>query len=345
MLAPIAERIEKVIIPMKLITRITLIASCLLIVIYSCSTDSKTAVAETTTNDTIFTPPDTNLIPHDEFGDMVRYGRDLIVNTAHYIGPEGTKGKYLGNKMNCTNCHMDAGTRPYGLNYFSTHARYPQYRARENDILTLEQRINNCVERPHNGKALPLDSKEIRAMATYMRWVGQNVPVGRRVKGDDGVELKYPERAADPEKGKLVYEQHCMVCHGNDGQGQMDPFNKTYVYPPLWGMDSYEAGSSMHRVLKMARFVKANMPNLKSSWQKPFLTDIEAIDVAAFVNDDRIHKRPVKQGKEGYPNIKNKPLDYDHGPYADPFTEEQHKFGPYQSIIDYHKQHGLPVFF
>ena len=75
--------------------------------------------------------PDTSKIPDDEFGDLVRYGRDLILNTAYYLGPEGTKGRFLGNKMNCTNCHLDGGTRPYGINFLSTHGRYPQYRARE----------------------------------------------------------------------------------------------------------------------------------------------------------------------------------------------------------------------
>src|SRR5580692_3669734 len=60
----------------------------------------------------LFVPPDTSTIPHDQFGEMVRYGRELIVNTAHYIGPNGTVGHYLGNKMNCSSCHVDAGTRP-----------------------------------------------------------------------------------------------------------------------------------------------------------------------------------------------------------------------------------------
>jgi thiosulfate dehydrogenase len=49
---------------------------------------------------------DTSQIPHDQFGDAVRYGRELMLNTAYYIGPEGTNGRYLGNKMNCTNCHQ-----------------------------------------------------------------------------------------------------------------------------------------------------------------------------------------------------------------------------------------------
>jgi thiosulfate dehydrogenase len=293
----------------------------------------------------LFTPPDTSTIPHDEFGDMVRYGRELLLNTAYYIGPNGTKGKYLGNKMNCSNCHLKAGTVPYGLNFFSTHARYPQYRGRENKVMTLPERVNNCVERPHNGIPMPLDSKEMVAIVSYMRWLSANVAIGEHVPGDGAAELQYPARAADPKKGAEIYTKHCASCHGANGEGQFNGDSSTYIYPPLWGNFAFECGSSMHRVLKMARFVKANMPHLKASWDKPFLTDVEAIDVSAFVVDDRIHPRPKKEKAESYPNIRNKPIDYDMGPYADPFTEDEHKFGPYQPIINYHKAHNLPVVF
>src|SRR5580692_7399097 len=83
---------------------------------------------------------DTALIPNDQFGAAVRYGRELMLNTAYYIGPNGVNGKYTGNKMNCTNCHQDAGTKLYSFNLLFSHANYPQYRAREGKVLTLAER-------------------------------------------------------------------------------------------------------------------------------------------------------------------------------------------------------------
>lgn len=318
--------------------------------VYACNSSQSQAVntnLNTADSLSLFTPPDTSTIPHDQFGDMVRYGRELVVNTAKYLGPDGTVGHYLGNKMNCTNCHLDAGTRPYAFNFFSTHARYPQFRGRENQILTIPERINNCIERPHNGIPMPLDSKEIVAISSYIKWIGSNVPVGKEVKGYEAMELVYPNRAADPQRGALIFAEHCSSCHGNDGQGQWNADSSTYTYPPLWGPTAYQKGSSPHRVLKDARFVKANMPDKKAFWYKPFLTDEQAIDVSAFINDDRIHPRPEKRNKTvvDYPNIKVKPIDYGTGPYLDTFSELQHKFGPYQPIIDYHKAHNLPVIF
>ncbi len=296
----------------------------------------------------VYAVPDTNKIPHDPYGDMVRYGRDLVFNTAKYIGPDGSVGKYLGNKMNCSNCHLDGGTRPYGLNYFTTHARYPQYRGREDRILSLGERINKCIERPHNGTPMPLDAKEIIAIECYISWVGTNTVVGQHINGDESLEINYPDRPADITRGAEVYSQHCQSCHGVNGEGQWTPDGSTYLYPPLWGLKSYQKGSSPHRIIKAARFIKANMPDKIAHWTKPTLTDDQCVDVAGFINDDRIHPRPEKKDSKAnpdYPNIKFKAIDYGIGPFVDTFSEMQHKFGPYKPIIEYHKAHHLPILF
>ena len=315
--------------------------------IMACNSNVTTKDSNTSATDTaVFTAPDTSTIPNDQFGAMVRYGRELILHTAHYIGPDGTVGKYLGNKMNCTNCHLDAGTRPFGFNFFSSYARYPQYRGRENQVLTMEERVNNCIERPHSGIPLPLDSKEMVAMVCYIRWVGTNVPTGHRVKGDETLEIEeYPDRAADPVKGAVIFAANCASCHGKNGEGIWLPDSSTYQYPPLWGPHSYQVGSSPYRVVKLARFIKGNMPDKKATWRKPFLSDIDALDVAAFVNDDSIHTRPLKKNKAipDYPEIKAKAIDYGIGPFIDSFSEQQHKYGPYKPIIAYRKAHNLPV--
>ncbi len=331
---------------LKTMVLISVIALTAIVACNNNAPDVKNKPAETA-DTSVFVAPDTSKIPHDQFGEMVRYGRDLIVNTSHYIGPNGTVGKYLGNKMNCTNCHMDAGTRPFGFNFFSTHARYPQYRGRENQVLNLGERINNCVERPHNGIPLPLDSKEVVAMECYIKWLATNVPTGQHVKGDESMELEYPDRPADIKNGEKIFAAECVVCHGANGEGKFNVDSSTYLYPPLWGPLSYQNGSSPSRVLKLARFIKANMPDKKATWRKPYLTDEQAIDVAAFINDGRIHSRPQKKNKEipDYADIKMKAIDYEKGPYIDTFSEMQHKFGPYKPIIEYRKAHNLPIIF
>jgi thiosulfate dehydrogenase len=289
----------------------------------------------------VYHAPDTADIPNDEFGDQVRYGRELIVNTAYYIGPEGKAGKYLGNKMNCTNCHLDAGTRPYGLNYLSTHGRYPQYRTRENRILSLAERVNNCVERSHNGKVMPLDSKEMNAIVCYIKWLGAGVPVGQHVEGDRGLAIRFPDYQLDVRHGGKVYANECLRCHGGNGEGKMRPDNVTYEYPPLWGKAAYQPGSGMFRIIKAAQFIKANMPHDQATWKKPKLSDRDAFDVAAYINSqNRI--RPLKRG-EDYPNVAAKPIDYPFGPYDDGFSEQQHKYGPFQPIINYRKKKGMYV--
>ena len=288
------------------------------------------------------TIPDTLLIPKDKFGEEVRYGRQLLVNTAYYIGPDGVAGHYLRNKMNCTNCHQDAGTKPYSFNLLASHDNYPQYRAREGKILTLAERVNNCIMHPHNGRPLPLDSREMVAILSYLKWINGFVPKGSNFEGKQNLTVGLPAAAASPGRGEKIFIENCASCHGNDGGGQLNAEKTSYVYPPLWGMQAYQPGSSMHRIIKMARWLKGNMPYNKATVGKPFLTDEQALDVAAFINNDVIHRRPQPKSFE-YPEAMLKPIDYDRGPFSDSFSVEQHKYGPFQPIIQYRKAKGMPV--
>ncbi|MEP6712436.1 MAG: c-type cytochrome [Ferruginibacter sp.] len=176
---------------------------------------------------------DTSKIPRDPFGEAVKYGRQLLLNTAYYIGPNGINGKYLGNKMTCSNCHQEAGTKLYSFNLIASHQNYPQYRARENKVLTLAERINNCVMRPHNGKPLPLDSKEMVAILSYLKWINSFAPKEKSFKGLKNLEVEFPSFAASPDRGQNLYSANCLRCHGASGEGVMKMDNSSFLYPPL----------------------------------------------------------------------------------------------------------------
>src|SRR5438094_4103599 len=76
---------------------------------------------------------DINSLPDNEEGKKIKYGRELIANTAAYLGPHGSVS-HMSNGMNCQNCHLDAGTRPWGNNYGAVHSTYPKFRERSGSI-------------------------------------------------------------------------------------------------------------------------------------------------------------------------------------------------------------------
>ena len=189
--------------------------------------------------------------------------------------------------------------------------------------------MNDCFERSLNGKALERNSKEMEALVAYIKWVGKDVPKDEKVKGSGLVELPLLDRAASPAMGKIIYAQKCQSCHGADGEGMKQLSGKEYQFPPLWGKNSYNNGAGLYRVSNFARYVKANMP-LGATYDRPQLTDEEAWDLAAFVNS---RPRPQKDLRHDWPKIAAKPFDHPFGPFADAYSEEQHKFGPFKPII------------
>lgn len=275
--------------------------------------------------------PDTASIPFTAAGNCIRYGRSLIANTAHYLGPKGVV-QPISNGMNCQNCHLDAGTRPWGNNYSAVATTYPRYRDRSGTIESVEKRINDCLQRSLNGSPLDSNSRELKAMVAYIKWVGSNVPANKKPLGVGISNLPYPDRPADSARGRLVYLQHCQRCHGKEGQGQPDTTGTGYRYPPLWGRNSYNTGAGIYRLSRLAGYVKDNMPYNEASHLKPVLTDEEAWDVAAFINTQ---PRPVKAFPGDWPDIRTKPVDHPFGPFSDPFTEQQHKYGPFKPISEF----------
>jgi thiosulfate dehydrogenase len=263
---------------------------------------------------------------------QIEYGRDLIVNTSKYLGPNGSVAQ-ISNGMNCQNCHLDAGTRIFGNNYGSVYATYPKFRARSGSMESIYKRVNDCFERSLNGTALDTLSSEMQAIKAYLIFLGKNVEKGTSVKGGGLKSLAFLDRAANFEKGKYVYITKCASCHQENGQGVLAQDKSSYVYPPLWGNASYNDAAGLFRISNFAKYVKYNMP-LGVTHESPQLTDEEAWDVAAYVNSQ---PRPHKQVPQDWPNIKKKPIDHPFGPYSDSFSEKQHKYGPFQPIEDARK--------
>ena len=174
----------------------------------------------------------------------------------------------------------------------------------------------------------------MQAIEAYIKWLGKDVAKGEKPKGVGLTELAFLERAADPDKGKAVYMLKCKTCHGENGEGKFSDDRLTYQYPPLWGKHSYNNGAGLYRLSNFAGYVKSNMPQ-NTTYDAPQLTDEEAWDVAAFVNSQ---SRPKKNLSDDWPKLSSKPVDHPFGPYADTFSEEQHKYGPFAPIAEAKKK-------
>ncbi len=237
---------------------------------------SVTSHTESDGLDAIFTHPSSDSIPDGRRGEQIRLGYQLVVHTQEFAS------SYVGNRLTCTNCHLDAGLDPNSASYVGLSRAYPEYRARTGLVVTLADRINECVERSLNGKPIPHDSHKLRAIVAYIEWLSKDVPSGSRMAWR-GIPRLHPTKSPDVVNGTKVFTARCAFCHGADGQGTM-------AAPPLWGPQSYNIGAEMARIPVAASFIKSNMPRTRG-WA---LSDQDAYDVAAYINSQ---PRPDFPGK------------------------------------------------
>jgi thiosulfate dehydrogenase len=242
--------------------------------------------------------------------------------------------RYSGIGLECQSCHLDAGTKKFGLPLAGVWGIFPLCIGRENEVRTLEERINGCMERSMNGRALPLDSREMKAMLTYIRFISAGVPTGHVPEGRATPPLPLPQSASDPKHGAAVFAETCAACHQADGQGKRwgseDAAQRhRYQFPPLWGPDSYNDDAGMARPITAANFIRASMP-FGTDYEHPVLSAQDAFDVAVFVDSQ---ERPHRLGNEqDFPNRWLKPPDATYRPCIGPFPPSQHLTGPRQPI-------------
>lgn len=261
--------------------------TCLLALGGSFSATAQTGVPD-------FKPPLDATLPSGPKGVAIQEGKKLLTDTYRLLP------KNVGNGLNCTNCHLEAGTVASASPWVGIWGVFPEYRSRSGKVITLIDRVNDCFERSMNGKALAYNSPEMVNILSYMQWLSVGVPTGAAVKGR-GFGLVNTELKPDSANGKLVYAAKCASCHGGQGLG-VKTATGGYAFPPLWGKDSFNDGAGMARTYTAAAFVKHKMP----LGQGNTLSDQQAIDVSEYFTHQA---RPVYKGKAKDWPQGNKPKD------------------------------------
>ena len=226
---------------------------------------------------TRFAPPAANAIPDGPMGDVIRQGEQIFLHT-------GANAKaFVGNTLNCVNCHLDAGRLANSAPLWGAYTQYPAYRNKTKSVDTFSERLRGCFMYSMNGKAPPDGHEVLVALEAYAYWMAKGSPVGEKLPGAGYPKVAKPAQAPDYARGEKVYTANCALCHGADGQGQRSA--DVQVFPPLWGKQSYNWGAGMHEVDKATSFIKANMPLGMGNT----LSDQDAWDVATYINS---HERP-----------------------------------------------------
>ncbi|MCY9872930.1 c-type cytochrome [Vibrio barjaei] len=238
-------------------------------------------------------------LPKGEMGESIKRGYSLFMNTQQ-LKPTGR----VNNGMNCTNCHLGGGSVANAAPMWAAFVSYPAYRSKNKRVNTFEDRLQGCFLYSMNakdGQPPEVLSQEILDLNAYSYWLSFGVSVDNKLPGRGFGKLDKPVKAPSYKRGEKAYQEECSVCHGENGQGRQ--VGGRYVFPALWGPDSFNWGAGMHRVNTAATFIKHNMP----LGQGGTLTDQQAWDIALFMDS---HERPqdprfdgdIKSTKEAFHN-------------------------------------------
>lgn len=227
-----------------------------------------------------FVPADARQIPNTPMGDVIRRGEQIFLQT-------GTNAPgFVGNHLNCVNCHLDAGRKAQSAPLWGAYPLYPAYRSKTQHVDTFSERLRGCFTYSMNGKAPDPGDEVLVALEAYAYWMAQSAPIGKKLPGAGYGKVAAPAKVPDYQRGQAVFTAQCALCHGADGQGQRS--GEVQVFPPLWGTRSYNWGAGMHQVDKAAAFIQANMPLGRGGT----LSAQDAWDVSTYINSQQRPQDP-----------------------------------------------------
>jgi thiosulfate dehydrogenase len=223
---------------------------------------------------------------HPELKRVIRRGHDLFTNT------QQLRGENVFNEMNCSSCHMGEGALPFSAPVWPAAVVLPNYRPKNGHVNSLEERIAGCFSYSMNGKPPEYGSDNMVALAAYHQWLAKGVPIyqGGKTLYGRGYPIDKPEQEPSYERGKVLYEANCSLCHSSDGSGlQVDG---TSQFPALWGDGSYNWGAGISRIFTMAGFIHHNMP-----LGQPYSMSVQdSWDIADYINTQERPQDPRYTG-------------------------------------------------
>lgn len=258
-------------------------------------------------------------------GELILRGFRLFNDTP------GETERFTPSHMSCSNCHLNSGQRELALPLVGAAGMFPEYNNRAGRMFSLEDRIVGCffrsenaVRGPENGgldglrpvaasasdgtddhePMLPnAESEEVVALAAYIRYISEGYIPGEnpswRKQNRIPKENLLPVDELDPVKGESLFREHCINCHGEDGQGVQVGDKKP---GPLWGPQSWNDGAGAARFYTLAGFIRYSMPYINPG----ALNDAESQHVAAYI----ISKpRPAYPFKDEDYQVEPQPVD------------------------------------
>lgn len=78
-----------------------------------------------------FAPPSEEALPDNAYGRLVQRGRAIFVDT------QANASEFVGNGLNCTNCHLEQGRKADSAPLWGAYTMYPAYRKKNDKVNTV----------------------------------------------------------------------------------------------------------------------------------------------------------------------------------------------------------------
>ncbi|BDL79730.1 hypothetical protein THJ026_00430 [Campylobacter jejuni] len=111
------------------------------------------------------------------------------------------------------------GTKKYVIPFLNILNNYPRLDIETMKIISVEDRIRGMGGT--DSHRFPNDSKEMKAILAYFKWLKEayGIKDGVKLKGDFFAKMNFPNRPADPVRGKSSLKKIALLAMAKEDLG------------------------------------------------------------------------------------------------------------------------------
>lgn len=198
-----------------------------------------------------------------------------------FSNPQKHASRYVRADIRCKDCHLELGMKPETAPIGQAWVQSDKYDPVTGIILSYELRTMQCFINSSNGFKPNILDSTIQDLKIYGRYLAhkQNLREGVEYESRRFTKVVPTGEGDDYLRGKQAYQQHCAMCHGDQGYGHKDEDGNIAI-PALAGPRSWNTDSRMfNESITLAAIIKTSMP----AHNRGSLTDTQARDIAAYL--------------------------------------------------------------
>jgi len=211
----------------------------------------------------IWTVPEIGALPTTPAA--ARCGAGALITATYAISVRRSRSSgalRLATTWPAANCHLNGGTKKFGIPLFGLFGKFSVYSARLGAEIRHPGAAQRLSHAQHEWPCDASDATQMQAMVAYIKFLSTGVRRDSSCPARGRCDARARPRLPIPVRAKACTTSTCAVCHGNQGEASAAACRRSSrLHGAAAGQRQLQRRRRHARLITAANFIHFNMPH------------------------------------------------------------------------------------